>query len=226
VTGAAARRARRSPGRVIGLTGGLASGKSTVAGYFVELGARVVDADALAREVVEPGRVAYREIVRSFGREVLQADGRIDRQELGCRVFADPARRERLNAITHPRIRRAAGRAIDAHLRQGAAVVLYEAALLVETGYYRELDALIVVSLPLETQILRVMERDRVGRETAAQRVGSQLPLEAKLAVADFVIDSSGSLASTRQQVEHLWNALNAASRRGRGGGAPGRSAG
>jgi dephospho-CoA kinase len=211
---------------VIGLTGGLASGKSTVAGYFTELGARVVDADALAREVVEPGRVAYREIVRCFGREVLLGNGQINRQELGRRVFADSALRERLNAITHPRIRRAAQRAINAHAREGAAVVLYEAALLVETGTFQELDGLIVVSLPLEKQIHRVMERDRVDRATAAQRVGSQLPLAAKLAVADFVIETAGSLAHTRQQVEQVWNALNAAPKRGRGGGAPGRSAG
>ena len=186
----------------------MASGKSTVAGFFAALGAAVVDADALARQVVEPGRVAYREIVASFGRDILAADGRLDRQALGRRVFAAPALRERLNAITHPRIRRAALRAINAKLGEGAAVVLYEAALLVETGYFRELDGLIVVSAPVPVQIERIMQRDGLDGPAAAERVRAQLPLQAKLAVADYVIDTAGTLERTRRQVQEVWQAL------------------
>ena len=202
-------------GLVLGLTGGVASGKTTVARFFAERGARIVDADALARQVVEPGRVAYREIVQTFGRGVLLADGQIDRHELGARVFADPALRQKLNAITHPRIRRAARRAINAHLRDGARVVLYEAALLVETGYYRKLDGLIVVSLSEAMQLERLERRDGLDRRTARRRLRSQLPLAEKLAVADHVIDTSGPFAATRRQVRKLWAALEEASQRG-----------
>jgi dephospho-CoA kinase len=205
----------RRRGLVLGLTGGVASGKTTVARFFADLGARVVDADALARQVVERGRVAYREIVKTFGRDVLLPDRQINRRELGARVFADPALREKLNAITHPRIRRVARRAINAHLRDGAFLVLYEAALLVETGYYRELDGLIVVSVPEALQLERLERRDGLDRRTARRRLRSQLPLAQKLAVADHVIDTSGPMAATRRQVRALFRALEEAAQRG-----------
>lgn len=196
--------------RVIGLTGGIGSGKSTVAAMLRELGAPVVDADRLARQVVEPGQPAYEEIVREFGPEVLAPDGAIDRKRLGEIVFGDEAKRRRLNAITHPRIAEAAQAEVARHVAQGAPIVFYEAALLVENGLHRALDGLVVVTAPPETQLRRVMARDDVSEKAARARMDAQLPLADKLAVATHVIDNSGSLEETRRQVVRLWQTLRA----------------
>jgi dephospho-CoA kinase len=194
--------------RVIGLTGGIASGKSTVAGMLRELGAPIIDADVLARQVVEPGQPAYEDIVREFGPQVLAADGTIDRKRLGERVFGDAAARARLNAITHPRIG-AAGQAQIAHFSAaGAPVVIYEAALIVENGIHRALDGLIVVSASPEVQLERTMRRDGLDEAAARARLAAQLPLADKLAVATEVVDNSGTPAETRAQVAALWKRL------------------
>lgn len=195
--------------RVIGLTGGIASGKSAVARFLRELGAPVVDADLLARKVVEPGQPAHADIVREFGTEVVAADGTIDRAMLGERVFSDPQARRRLNAITHPRIAAAGQDEIAAHAGRGARVVIYEAALLVENRVHELLDGLIVVKASPEAQLERVMARDGLSEEAARARLAAQLPLEAKLAVATHVIDNSGPLERTREQVRELWEKLN-----------------
>jgi dephospho-CoA kinase len=194
--------------RVIGLTGGIASGKSSVARVLRELGARVVDADLLARQVVEPGQPAYDDIVRSFGRDVLAPDGEIDRKKLGAIVFADAEQRRRLNAITHPRIAAAGQAEIARHASAGATVVFYEAALLVEAGLHRALAGLVVVSAPPEVQLARLVARDGLSESEARARLAAQLPLADKLAVATHVIDNAGDEASTRAQVVALWQSL------------------
>jgi len=192
----------------MGLTGGIASGKSTVAAMLRELGAAVVDADALAREVVEPGRPALDEIVARFGRGVLAPDGRLDRSKLAAIVFADPEARLALNAITHPRIAQLAAERGLALAAAGAPLVFYEAALLVENGIHRGLSALVVVSVPPEVQLARLVERDGLSKEEARMRLAAQLPLSEKVKVAHHVIDNSGSLSETRSQVERVYARL------------------
>jgi dephospho-CoA kinase len=197
--------------RVIGLTGGIASGKSTVSEMLRELGAPIVDADLLARQVVEPGAPALAEIVERFGAGVLDEDGRLDRKKLGAIVFDDAAARRDLNRITHPRIAAAGQEAIAAHGAAGAAVVIYDAALIVENNLHRALAGLIVVSLPRDVQRQRLMERDDIDAEAAEARIAAQLPLEEKVAVADYVVDNSGTLEQTRSQVEAIWTEINSA---------------
>jgi dephospho-CoA kinase len=192
----------------VGLTGGIGSGKSTVARMLAELGAKVVDADALARRVVEPGEPAWRDIVAEFGEDVLLPDRTIDRKKLGDVVFGDETKRRRLNAITHPRIAAASQAEIGAHRAAGAPIVIYEAALLVENGIHRGLDGLIVVSASPETQLGRLVARDGIGENAARSRIAAQLPPEQKIAAATHVVDNSGSLEATRRQVEAVWRQL------------------
>jgi len=199
----------RSQARVIGLTGGIASGKSTVTRMLRQLGAPVVDADKISRRIVEPGRPAYRDIVRTFGREVLSPDGTIDRKRLGAQVFADAGKLAALNRITHPRIDAEARKQIRRHAKAGARTVFYDAALIVEQGLHKRLDGVVVVNLPKDVQLSRLMTRNKLSSGEARQRIDSQLPLSAKLKVADHVIDNSGSLARTRGQVKRLWETLN-----------------
>lgn len=191
--------------RVIGLTGGIASGKSTVTEMLRALGAPIVDADLLARQVVEPGSPALAEIAERFGADVITADGTLDRKKLGAVVFEDPDARRDLNRITHPRIAMAGQQAIAAHGANGAKVVIYDAALIVENKLHLGLAGLIVVSLPREVQRRRLMARDQIDEEAAEARIAAQLPLEEKVAVADYVIDNSGTLDETRAQVEKVW---------------------
>lgn len=196
--------------RVIGLTGGIASGKSTVARILRELGAPVIDADQLARQVVEPGTPALADVVARFGEDVLDDDGRLDRQKLGAIVFNDDEARAALNAIVHPRIAEASQAAIAAHVAAGAKAVVYEAALLVENEAYGWMHALVVVSLPEDEQRRRLMARDDISADEADARLRSQLPLADKVAVADYVIDNSGTLEQTRRQTEQVWAAVTA----------------
>jgi len=197
--------------RTYGLTGGIASGKSTVARRFTELGVPVVDADALARRVVEPGQPALAEIIERFGADVLNPDGTLDRQRLGARVFAAPAERAELERITHPRIV-ALGRAeLERHALAGARYALYEAALLVEKRLHEAMDGLIVVAAPPEVQLARLMARDRLDRAAAEGRLAAQLPLADKIREASWVIDNGGSPAATTARVAEIWPALEAA---------------
>jgi dephospho-CoA kinase len=190
---------------VIGLTGGIASGKSTVAAILRQLAAPIVDADLLARQVVEPGTPALAEIAARFGPDVIDAGGRLDRKRMGERVFADPAARAILNSITHPRIATASRAALADLGAAGQPVAVYEAALLVENQLHRGIDGLIVVSAPPEVQIERLVERDAIDREAAQARLAAQLPLADKVAVADWVIDNAGSREETRAQVGRVW---------------------
>jgi len=194
--------------RVVGLTGGIASGKSTVARMLGELGARIVDADRVAREIVEPGQPAYREIVEQFGGGVLQADGTLDRKRLGAIVFADAEQRKRLNAITHPRIAAATQEKMAAFSAAGEPLAIYEAALLVENGLHHALAGLIVVACSEPEQVARIMRRDGLSEDEAKKRVRAQAPLADKIAAANWVIDTSGALDQTRGQVEKVWREI------------------
>jgi dephospho-CoA kinase len=190
--------------RVLGLTGGIGSGKSLVDAIFRELGADVIDADALAREVVEPGQPALAEIVASFGSDVLLPDGRLNRARLAELIFGDAAARQRLNAITHPRIRRRMTEEVAARsLRPG--VLILDIPLLYENGLGADVEKVIVVWVDPATQRQRVMERDGLTPEQTRQRIDAQMPLEEKRRRADHVIDNSGSPASTRRQVEAIY---------------------
>jgi dephospho-CoA kinase len=190
--------------RVIGLTGGIASGKSLVARILRELGVPVIDADELARAVVAPGQPAFAEIVRAFGPSAVAPDGSLDRRQVAAIAFADPEKRRALNAATHPRIAQLA-QAETARLRAaGEPIVIYEAALLVENGLHRVLDGLIVVKADPEQQLARAVARDREGEAAARARIASQLPLADKLAAATHVIDNSGPPEETRRQVARL----------------------
>ncbi|HEX7128104.1 MAG TPA: dephospho-CoA kinase [Thermodesulfobacteriota bacterium] len=194
---------------VVGLTGGIASGKSTVSAMLEALGIPVIDADRLAREVVEPGRPAFAEVVAAFGPEVVAPDGRLDRARLGAIVFADPAARARLEAIVHPRVFEAErARLAEIARRDPGGVAVVDAALLLESGNARWMDAVVLVAAPRETQIERLVGRRGLSRAEAEARVAAQWPLERKRALADYEIDNGGSLESTRRQVAALAEAL------------------
>ena len=193
---------------VVGLTGGIACGKSTVAAQLAELGVPIVDADALAREVVAPGTPGLAAIVERFGSDVLLADGSLDRKKLGEQVFSDPEARRALNAITHPRIAAAGLEKLRALADHPAPYRLYEAALLVENGMATAFAALVVVTVDEATQLARLMARDGSTADEARARIASQLPLAEKVEVADHVIDNSGAPEATRAQVRALHDAL------------------
>jgi len=193
---------------VIGLTGGIASGKSAVANMLRDRGAAVVDADEIARRVVEPGTPALAEIRARFGDSVLDADGRLDRKALAARVFADPDARAALNQITHPRIALASQEEISGWAERGASIVFYEAALLVENRAYEWLDALIVVAASTAVQLERVRARDLLDDEQARARLAAQLPLDQKIAHATWVIDNGGDLSATEAQLDGVIKAI------------------
>jgi dephospho-CoA kinase len=200
--------------RLVGLTGGIASGKSTVARLIAQRGIPVLDADQLAREVVEPGQPALAEIAQLWPQAITadgRPDGRLDRRRLGAIVFADAGARARLEAIMHPRIAALAGVRAAALAAAGHRLAFYEASLLVETGRHRALDGLVVVTASTETQIARAMARDRLTRAEADARIAAQLPLPAKVAAATFVIDNDGDLDATAKQVDSLIAALQRA---------------
>lgn len=190
----------------IALTGGIATGKSFVAGAFAALGAVIIDADVLAREVVEPGTPGLARIVERFGPGVLTADGALDRPGLGRIVFADDRARADLNAIVHPLVRARAD-ALEEAAPQGA-VVIQVIPLLVEVGLDRLFDEIIVTLAPPEVQLARLMRRDALTRTEALARIRSQAPVDERLVVATHVIDTSGEQEETRVRVAEVWRAL------------------
>lgn len=192
----------------VGLTGGIAAGKSAVAGVFRERGVSVVDADLVAREVVERGSEGLAEIVDAFGSTVLTADGSLDRKKLGAIVFEEPELRRRLEGITHPRIGARSMQLMAGIAGRGERLALYEAALLVENGSYRMMQALVVVAAHQATQVARVMQRDGLDETGARLRVAAQLPLEEKIAVADFVIWNDGTREELAAKVREIHSAL------------------
>jgi len=193
----------------VGLTGGIATGKTTVAEMFRARSCRVLNADQIAHDLIRPGQPAYDEIVRTFGPEVLAPDGAIDRRLLGQRVFADPGGLEQLNQVVHPRV----AAALDAEFArlaaaEPAAIVLLEAALLVEAGYHRQLDKLVVTWCQPEQQVERLRKNTGLTRAEAEQRLAAQLPQGEKRRQADYEIDCSGSLQATEKQVEKVLEEL------------------
>lgn len=190
----------------VGLTGGIASGKSAVARRLARHGAVVIDADVLAREVVRPGTPALAAITERFGRDVLYRNGRLNRPVLGSIVFADPKARADLNAIVHPAVR-ARGRQIEAKAPPGA-VVVHVIPLLVETGQADDFDVLVVVDADPETQIARMAGRDGLGREPAQARLDAQASRQERLDAADIVIANDGTLADLERRTDEVWRRL------------------
>jgi dephospho-CoA kinase len=173
------------------------------------LGCVIIDADLLAREVVEPGEPAYREIVAEFGPDVVRPDGGLDRKALGAVVFADPARRRRLEAITHPRIRERFARRLEALAAAGfRGLAVFDAPVMIESGNYRHVDKLVVVVTDDATQRARLRGRDGASDQDVERRIASQMPLAEKAALADYVIDNTGSRAETEAQVRRVHAAL------------------
>lgn len=202
----------------VGLTGGIASGKTLVARILRELGAAVVDADQIAREVLAPGGAAYADVAREFP-EVVGPDGRIDRRALAARVFGDPAARKRLNRLTHPPIRhRMAEEAQRLAATPGVEVIVFDVPLLLDTTEGRELglSGVIVVYADEETRLRRLMARDGISEAEARQRLAAQVPLEEKVRRADWVVDNRGTPEDTRRAVERLWAELVGRARAGR----------
>lgn len=204
---------------LIGLTGGIASGKSVVGERLAQLGAVHIDADVLAREIVDPGTPGLAAIAAEFGPDVLQPDGSLDRAALGSVIFQDAERRERLNAITHPEVwRRTRELIAEAERRDPEAVVVYDVPLLAEAKTERRLafDLVVVVHADTETRIRRMVELRGMKREEALHRLNSQASDTERLAIADVVIDSNGTLADTLAQADRLWERVSAASQRTR----------
>ncbi|HET6626045.1 MAG TPA: dephospho-CoA kinase [Nocardioidaceae bacterium] len=190
----------------VGLTGGVASGKSTVAAILAELGAVVVDADLLAREVVAPGTTGLEEIEAAFGPGVITADGELDRPAMGAIVFGDEGRRRTLEAIIHPRVR---ARGAELETQAGPdAVVVHDIPLLAETGQAPAFDAVIVVDVPVEVQIDRMVSVRGMGRDEAESRVAAQATREQRLAIATYVIDNTGTREDLRDRVTEVFTRL------------------
>jgi len=190
----------------IGLTGNIAVGKSRAAGRFSELGAVVIDADRVSRELMEPEAPVYFRVTEAFGPEILRGDGTIDRRRLGSIVFASEEKRRLLESIVHPAI----GDAIARKIAENTAdIVIVDAALMIETGGYKGYDRLIVVACSPAAQLARLMARDGLTESEAMARIAAQMPTYEKIRFADYVIDASGSLESTLEQVDGIYRKLN-----------------
>ena len=194
---------------LVGLTGGIATGKSMVSALLRQLGCEIIDADLLAREVVEPGRPAWTTIVAEFGQDVLTGDGTLDRKKLGAIVFADPERRRRLEAITHPAIRERFQARLDELAEKGfTGIVIFDAAVMIESGNYKNMDRLVVVVTDEPTQMSRLRGRDGTDDAEGRRKIASQMPLSEKAKLADYVIDNSGDRHATAEQVRRVFAAL------------------
>ena len=194
--------------RLVGLTGGIATGKSTVAEMFRQLGATLIDSDLLAREAVAPGGPAYLKVIERFGRDVLRSDGYIDREKLGRIVFNDDAARRDLNIITHPKVFELMMKRIEEAEKEGAEVVMVDIPLFFEVGGIPWLKTVILVWADPETQLRRLIERDRCDEEAARSRINSQMPIADKKEKAQIVIDNAGDMENTRRQVLHVWEQI------------------
>jgi len=192
---------------LVGLTGGIGSGKSTVARLLEDRGAVVFDADLLAREAVAPGTPGHDAVAERFGANVLAPGGELDREALAAIVFADPAARRDLEAIVHPEVRRLFAEGCERH-RDTDAVVVFGAPLLVETGMHSAFDVLIVVATPVHTQIERLLHDRGMAEEQVRARIDAQAPLAEKIAVADVVIENDGTLEELERRVDEVWSTL------------------
>jgi dephospho-CoA kinase len=192
--------------RIIGLTGGIATGKSTVAGLLGARGAVIVDADRIAREVVEPGTPGQAAVTAAFGAAVLRGDGSIDRERLGAIVFGDAEQRRRLEAITHPLIRDVMASRIAEAMAQDPPLIAVDIPLLFESGRDADFPEVLLVATDAATQLRRLRERDDLDETAARQRLAAQLPIETKRGRATWVIDNSGTLDDTARQVAAFWD--------------------
>ena len=193
----------------VGLTGSIGVGKSFVGSVFVELGCRLLDADATAREVVLPGTAGLAAVVKEFGPEVLQTDGTLDRKRLGAVVFGDEQKRQRLNAILHPRIIEKQDQILQQwESEEPNGIGIVDAALMIESGGYKRFDKLIVVHCRPEVQLERLMLRDGLSRDEAQKRIDSQMPQEEKQRYADYLIDTSDGFELTRQRTKAVYDQL------------------
>ncbi|MGN6720797.1 MAG: dephospho-CoA kinase [Candidatus Binatia bacterium] len=196
--------------KLVGLTGGIASGKSTVAKILQSLGAAIVNADDLAREVVEPGREVWQEIVASFGAGVLQSDQNLDRQKLRTLIFNQPEARKRLESIIHPRVRALAEERIRQYAAAGYPVVIYEVPLLFEGNLQEWLRPVILVACDVETQTVRLQKRDHLTAADAEKHIAAQMSLNDKRRLADYVIENNGSLEDLERQTRQILEQLKA----------------
>ena len=196
---------------IIGLTGGIVGGKSTVASMFRDLGAKIIDADKLGHSVILPNKPAWKKIVKIFGKDILQNDLTIDREKLGKIVFANQALLKKINEVTHPEITKIIKKEIN--LARNATsnqekVLIVDAALIYEAEMDGLMDKIIVVYINEDEQVKRLIKRNNLSKEEVLQRVRSQIPMEEKAKMADYVIDNSNSLDKTREQVEKIWQSL------------------
>jgi dephospho-CoA kinase len=203
----------RSP--IVGLSGGIGSGKSTVAKILAELGAKVIDADGVVREVQAPGSEGLREMVEAFGQEILLDDGNLDRKALGDIVFRDPEALTRLNGIIHPKVSAEMARRLMLALETNAALIVLDIPLLFEgqkagtgTASVIPFDATLLVWVPTPLQVERQISRDACDEAEAQRRIAAQMPIDEKRELADFIIDNSKSVSNTRKQVEELFPKL------------------
>jgi dephospho-CoA kinase len=194
--------------KLVGLTGGIASGKTTVANMFQRLGAAIIDADVLAREVVEPGQAAWQEIVTTFGRDVLKADQTLDRQKLRAIIFNNPSARKQLEAIIHPRVRALAEQRIREHREAGFAVIVYVVPLLFEGNLQDGLRPVILVACDIDVQRRRLEQRDQVDGAAAQKHIDAQMSLEEKRRLADYVIENNAGLEDLERQVREVFAKL------------------
>jgi len=198
----------------VGLTGGIATGKSTVVRMLVKKGARVIDHDALVHTLQEPDRPVWNRIVEAFGRDILDAEGRIDRKKLGALVFGNEERRRSLEGIVHPAVLEEAQRERDRIGREDArAIVLSDIPLLLEVGMQGLFDLILLVYSPPETQIARVMKRNRMTRDEAVARLKAQMPIDEKLTYADLVVRNDGTMRDLEKRVDEVWQELLARER-------------
>jgi dephospho-CoA kinase len=194
----------------VGLTGGIASGKSTVSEMLKDKGCTVIDADKVAHDLILKGNPGYAPVVKAFGTQMLDSAGEIDRKKLGALVFEDPLLLETLNRILHPEVIRQIVTAWDTiHAEQPRAKVVVDASLMIESGFYKRFQYLVVVTCAQQQQIERLMTRRGLSEQQARKRISMQIPLEQKVRLANYVIDNSGCLDSTRAQVDNLFDELN-----------------
>ena len=193
----------------VGLTGGIACGRSTVAKMFEERGCYCIDADRIAHRLLQPPSPTWKRVVEFFGRDILNPDQTINRARLGMIVFSDRAKRERLNSIVHPEVITEENRLVEEYLNSGGqGIVIVDAALIIETGSYRRFDKIVVVYTDEQTQLERLIERNGLSPEEAKRRMAAQLPLKEKLRYADYKISTSGRLQDTERELEEVFQSL------------------
>ncbi|MEH7609667.1 dephospho-CoA kinase [Gottfriedia acidiceleris] len=195
-------------GKIFGLTGSIASGKSTVSNFLKELNVPIVDADVIAKEVVEIGQPAYKKIVEAFGSEVLLNSGEINRPFLGSIIFNNKEKRLQLNEIVHPEVRREMKEQADRYIKEGEPLVILDIPLLYEGNSIKLVEKVIVVTVSEENQLKRLMNRNGLSKEDALLRIASQIPVKEKAARADYVIDNNGDFEDTKRQVKDLLNKI------------------